>query len=190
MVPLKTLKQQKVTANAPAISWAGRVKVTDSRTRAMGPKHGWLLPKGGANARSLGEGQLAVRWQRFMGCLSPYGRDEHYRCLVQLVSDKGLGFNDHEQEGKEQKMKQKEQAINGGSISAAASLNKGGEPTHCSVNKVASLQSHSVEEEKDSSIDSMMMESCHDNRDVFPLAFMKVKKKRGGKKKGKGASHL
>ncbi|KAF9668407.1 hypothetical protein SADUNF_Sadunf14G0000300 [Salix dunnii] len=35
MVPLKTLKQQKVTANAPAISWAGRVKVTDSRTRYM-----------------------------------------------------------------------------------------------------------------------------------------------------------
>ncbi|KAJ6672995.1 ZINC KNUCKLE CX2CX4HX4C-RELATED [Salix viminalis] len=61
---------------------------------------------------------------------------------------------------------------------------------YCTVNTVASLQSQTSEDGDVSCGDSQMRLSSYDKRDTSPEAFTKVKKKKGGKKKGAEARGL
>ncbi|KAJ6397275.1 hypothetical protein OIU84_020277 [Salix udensis] len=76
------------------------------------------------------------------------------------------------------------------SISKAVGRTKGDELPICTVNTIASLQSQTSSDGDNSSGDSLMKSSSYDNRDTSPEAFTKVKKKKGGKKKGSEACGL
>ncbi|KAJ6397281.1 hypothetical protein OIU84_020283 [Salix udensis] len=115
-------------------------------------------------------------------------QEKTYGCMVQLICDKGTVSKDPVNDERNSKMSKKEQASKGVVNHVTAIHNNAIETTLCSVNKVASLQSHTTEEETDSSVDSLMRATSHENRDTSPLAFTKVKKKNGGKKKGQGAN--
>ncbi|KAJ6296517.1 hypothetical protein OIU77_020397 [Salix suchowensis] len=75
-------------------------------------------------------------------------------------------------------------------IPKAVGRSKRDEPQNCIVNTIASLQSQTSEDGDVSCGDSQMRLSSYDKRDTSPEAFTKVKKKKGGKKKGAEARGL
>ncbi|KAB5522014.1 hypothetical protein DKX38_026333 [Salix brachista] len=119
---------------------------------------------------------------------APQPEKKSYGCMVQLICDKETTSKDPVIDERNPKTSKKEQAVKGVINHVMANHSNAIETTLCSVNKVASLHSHTTEEETDSSVDSLMKATSHENNDTSSLAFTKVKKKNGGKKKGQGAS--
>ncbi|KAJ6401708.1 hypothetical protein OIU77_000001 [Salix suchowensis] len=119
---------------------------------------------------------------------APQPEKKSYGCTVQLICDKEATSKDPVNDERNPKTSKKEQAAKGVINHVMANHSNAIETTLCSVNKVASLHSHTTEEETDSSVDSLMKATSNENNDTSSLAFTKVKKKNGGKKKGQGAS--
>ncbi|KAF9686540.1 hypothetical protein SADUNF_Sadunf03G0169200 [Salix dunnii] len=142
-----------------------------------------VLTKSGTNTGSNGKAPtMAI--EENAHALNPTGKESACNQDKQLKDkedqprekhkEQGTMSNDTANEDRNPKLTKKAQASKGVTNHIMANHSTANETTHCSVNKVASLHSHTTEEETDSSVDSLMRANSHENRDISPLAFTKV----------------